>query len=644
MAELHIGDLLVILGYFVLVLAVGLWSSCTTNTGSVKGYFMAGRDMWWLPIGASVFATNFGSHFFVGMSGSAAAGGLAVVIYEWHAVFILMLLGWFFIPVYVSSGAYTMPTYLKRRFGGRRLQIYLSILAIFLLIIQKISVSMYAGAVFIQQSLGWNMYVSIISVTVVTAVYTIIGGLSAVIWTDTLQTVIMLFGAIWLCAKGLIKTGGIEGLFEQYMHAVPNVTTCGNTTAGFPRADSLHIFRDPVTGDIPWPGAIFGLTPLAILAWCTDQVMVQRVLSAKTHSHAKGGVIFASWLKITPFFLVILPGMIGRTLFPNEVACVDPDICERVCGNRNGCSNIAYPKLVVEILPPGVRGLMLACMLSALMSTLTSVFNSSSSMFTLDLWTKFRKKATERELMIVGRIFILVLVAISIAWIPILMAAQGGKLWDYLQAVQAYVSPPWVVVFILGIVWKGTTEQGAFWGLMAGLAVGLTRMIMDFAYPKPACGEDETRPKVLYKVHFLYFSLILTFVVLVVCVVVSLFTQKRPEEKLRRCTWWTRYSREPREDTDDEEDFDNEAGRQEHEGQDASKHAIEDGKISIKQRVYNIVCCYSSMKPRVMTKAMEEEQALRYRGKGEKKWIKRLLDFNCIFVMAFTVFLIAFFY
>nr|KAG5689688.1 hypothetical protein BaRGS_006313 [Batillaria attramentaria] len=646
MADLDIGDIIVIVVYFVLVLAVGLWSSCTTNTGSVRGYFMAGRNMWWAPIGASIFATNFGSHFFIGMAGQAAASGIGVVIYEWHAVFVLVLLGWFFVPVYVSSGAYTMPQYLKKRYGGRRLQVYLSCLAIFLLIVQKISVSMYAGAVFIQQSLGWDMYLSIVSVLSITAVYTIIGGLSAVIWTDALQTVIMVFGSIWLLVVSMTKVGGIDSLFEKYLQAVPNVTQCGNVTKGFPRADSLHIFRDPVTGDIPWTGAIFGLTPMAILAWCTDQVMVQRVLSARSHSHAKGGVLFAGFLKITPFFLVILPGMVGRVLFPNEVGCVNPEICKAVCENPNGCSNIAYPKLVVELLPAGVRGLMLAVMLAALMSTLTSVFNSLSSMFTLDLWTRCRPHSSERELMIVGRCFIVALVAVSIGWIPILMANQGGQLWDYLQAMQAYLSPPWVVVFLLGIAWKRTTEQGAFWALMAGLAVGGSRMIMDLYYSKPACGEKEERPEVLYKVHFLHFAIILSFVVFVVCVVVSLFTKARPDVKLRRVTWSTRYS-EPREESDAEEDYDDEAARHAHThektGYEEEAEEVQEVKMSIKQRLYNILCCYSSFAPRKMTKAMEEEEALRYRGKGEAPWISKALDVVAVFIMAWTVFLIAFF-
>ncbi|KAL8612777.1 hypothetical protein ACOMHN_033447 [Nucella lapillus] len=654
MAEqvLDVGDIIIIIIYFVFCLAVGLWSSCTTNTGSVRGYFMAGRNMGWAPIGASVFATNVGSHFFIGMAGQAAASGVAVVIYEWHAVFILVMLGWFFVPVYVSSGAYTMPQYLKKRYGGRRLQVYLSCLAIFLLIIQKISVSMYAGAIFIQQSLGWDIYLSIVIVTVVTAIYTIIGGLSAVMWTDAFQTVVMLFGSGWLFVVAMLKVGGVNGLFEKYLHAAPNVTQCGNVTgAGVPRDDSLHIFRDPVTGDIPWPGAIFGLTPMAILAWCTDQVMVQRVLSARTHSHAKAGVLFAGVLKILPMILIIMPGMVGRVLFPDEVGCVDPTICRGVCENPNGCSNIAYPKLVVELLPAGVRGLMLAVMLAALMSTLTSVFNSASSLFTLDLWTRCRPHCSERELMIVGRLFILMLVAFSIGWIPILMANQGGQLWDYLQAMQAYLAPPWVVVFLLGISWKRTTEQGAFWGLMAGLAVGGTRLVMDLYYRKPACGDPEERPALLYKVHFLHFAILLSFIVFVVCVVVSFLTPPRSEIKLRRVTWSTRYS-EPREDSEAEEDFDNETARQHHHQTTtdntatlADQQELGGGaRLGVKQRLHAILCCYSSFRPQeMMTRAMEEEETMRYRGKGEKPWVRRLLDFLAVFIMAWTVFLIAFF-
>ncbi|ESP05039.1 hypothetical protein LOTGIDRAFT_109602 [Lottia gigantea] len=528
MGELGWADVGIVIGYFTLLSVLAFWASCRGKANGVKDYFLAGRNMLWVQIGASLFATNFGLNFFIGMSGSAAASGLGVTVYEWHAIFILILLGWFFVPVYVSSGAYTMPQYLKKRFGGKRLRTYLSLLSIFLLVVQRISVNMYSGALFVQQAMGWNMYISIISVTAFTTLFTILGGLSAIVWAHCFQIVAILICSTYLTVLAFIRVGGMEALFEKYMMSAANMTSC-DPRMGLPREDSLHIFRDPVTSDVPWTGAVFGLTPMAILAFCTDQVMVQRVLAAKTHSHAKGGVIFAAWLKITPFFLVILPGMIGRVLFPDEIGCVEPELCMEVCENPHGCSNLVYPKLIVELLPNFVRGLMTAGMLSALMGTLTSIFNSASSMFTLDLWPRCRPKASERELMVVSKVFIVGLMCTSLLWMPILENNQGGQLWNYIQAMAAYIAPPFPVVFLLGVAWQRTTEQGAFWSLISGLLVGLTRLVLDISYQKPACGETDTRPTLLSSVHFLHFAAIITVISFVVCVVVSLCTQPRSE-------------------------------------------------------------------------------------------------------------------
>ncbi|XP_013388919.1 sodium/glucose cotransporter 4-like [Lingula anatina] len=360
---IHWVDILTIVLYFAVVLGVGLWTSFRTNKqDSVKGYFLAGKDMTWLPVGASVFATNIGSHFFIGQAGTAAANGVAVVMFEWMAVFPLLLLGWFFLPIYISSGCYTMPEYLKKRYGGERLRMSLSILSIFLMIVTKISMSVYSGAIFIQQALGWDLYIATISVVLITAVYTVLGGLSAVIYTDAVQTAILIGGGIVMAVIGIQKVGGLENLFDDFMYAAPNVTQCANNvTAGFPPPDSLNIFRAPDTQDFPWTGLIFGTMAPAILVWCNEQIIVQRTLAAKTIEHAKGGIIVAGYLKLLPFFILIVPGMVSRVLFPNEVACVNPDICMSVCQNRVGCSNIAYPKLVVEILPMGNLNLIPYC-------------------------------------------------------------------------------------------------------------------------------------------------------------------------------------------------------------------------------------------------------------------------------------------
>uniref|UniRef100_A0A671Y5Z3 Solute carrier family 5 member 9 n=1 Tax=Sparus aurata TaxID=8175 RepID=A0A671Y5Z3_SPAAU len=440
-----------------------------------------------------------------------------------------------------------MPEYLAKRFGGQRIRIYMSVLSLILYVFTKISTDIFSGALFIQMSFGWDLYLSTSILLLVTAIYTVAGGLAAVIYTDVLQTLIMVVGSFALMFIAFSKVGWYEGLVERYMLAVPSVTVA-NTTCHLPRNDAFHMFRDPVSGDLPWPGLLFGLTVLATWVWCTDQVIVQRSLSAKSLSHAKGGSVLGGYLKLLPMFFIVMPGMISRALFPDEVACVDPTVCQSVCGASVGCSNIAYPKLVVELMPVGLRGLMLAVMLAALMSSLTSIFNSSSTLFTLDLYHRARPKASERELMIVGRLFILVLVCVSLLWIPVIQTANSGQLFDYIQSVTSFLAPPITAVFLMAIFWPRANEQGAFWGLMSGLVVGLIRMVLEFSYQAPSCGQPDHRPAILANVHYLYFALILMALTCLIIVAVSLATERFPVSvaSTAKLTWWSRYSQEPR--------------------------------------------------------------------------------------------------
>ncbi|KAM3668620.1 sodium/glucose cotransporter 4 [Ammospiza maritima maritima] len=543
-AAFSVADIVVVVLYFVFILAVGIWSSVRASRGTVGGYFLAGRSMSWWPIGASLMSTDVGSGSFIGLAGTAAAGGIAVGGFEWNAIWPLLALGWIFVPVYIAAGVVTLPEYLKKRFGGQRLQIYTSVLSLILYIFTRISTDIFAGALFIQTALGWNLYLSTVVLLAVTAVYTIAGGLTAVIYTDVLQTLIMVLGALVLMFIGFEKVGWYEGLKEKYSAAIPKITV-PNTDCHLPRADAFHLFRDPITGDLPWPGLVFGLTVVALWCWCTDQVMVQRSLSAKNLSHAKGGSVFAGYLKLFPVFFLVMPGMISRALFPDEVACVDPEVCKRICGAAVGCSNIAYPKLVIELMPDGLRGLMIAVMMAALMSSLTSVFNSSSTLFVLDIWQRVRKQASEQELMIVGRVFTLILVVISILWIPMVQSANSGKLFDYIQSIGSFLSPPIAALFILAIFCKRVNEPGAFWGLMAGFVVGMIRMILEFSYSAPSCGEEDRRPAVLKDVHYLYFALILFGLTSIVILLVSFCTPAIPEEKLDGLMWWTKHKKAP---------------------------------------------------------------------------------------------------
>lgn len=403
-----------------------------------------------------------------------------------------------------------------------------------------VQVDMYAGAVFIQQALQWDIYLAVVLLLGITALYTIAGGLAAVIYTDAVQTLVMVIGALILMGFSFVEVGGFQAVLDKYPQAIPSIRV-PNTTCGIPREDAFHIFRHPVTSDLPWPGVILGMSIPSMWYWCSDQVIVQRSLASKNIVHAKGGSLLAAYLKVLPFFMMVIPGMISRILYPDEVGCGDPDVCKQVCGNPVGCSDIAYAKLVMELLPAGLRGLMMAVMLAALMSSLTSIFNSSSTIFTMDLWRNIRRTASEWELMIVGRVFVLVLVVVSVLWIPLVQASQGGQLFIYIQSISMYLQPPITVIFFTGCFWKRTNEKGAFWGLIVGMVVGCTRMILDFVYPTPQCYESDTRPDIIKYVHYLYFSVILTLLTLIVVVCVSLATEKPKPEQISRLTWYTRF-------------------------------------------------------------------------------------------------------
>nr|XP_054774361.1 sodium/glucose cotransporter 4-like [Lytechinus pictus] len=563
LVPLDIGILVI---YFVFVLAVGLGSMLRSNRGSAEGYFLAGGAMIWLPVGASLFASNIGSEHFIGLAGSGAASGIAVGAFELNALIILQVLGWVFLPVYLASGIFTLPEFMEKRFGGKRIRMIIATISLILYIFTKISVDLYSGALFIEQSLGWNLYLSIVVLLCITALYTVTGGLAAVIYTDTLQAIIMLGGALWLCIESFKEIGGYSNLESMYGEAVPNETKYGNNSCGEPRDDYFHLFRDPIDSDLPWPGFIFGQTTASLWYWTTDQVIVQRTLAAKNLSHGKGATLFAGLCKITPLFFIVMPGMISRILYPDIVACVDN--CEEICGNKESCSNLAYPLMVMNILPDGVRGLMLAVMLSALMSSLTSIFNSGSSIFTMDIWRHLRKFPDENEmikldkkrrhkyeleLMIVGRVFVLILVVISVLWVPVVQNSQNGRLFDYIQQVSAYLAPSIAAVYTVGILWERVNETGAFWGLMSALVIGLIRMVLDFVYPEPGCGEPDERPEAAAAIlfHYMYFALFLFCWTALTVVIISLLSEPIPKDYLYRLTFWTRFSREERKEIAD---------------------------------------------------------------------------------------------
>ncbi|KAM6448302.1 sodium/myo-inositol cotransporter [Liasis olivaceus] len=557
-AALQPADIAIVALYFVLVLCIGFFAMWKYNRSTVSGYFLAGRSMTWVAIGASLFVSNIGSEHFIGLAGSGAASGFAVGAWEFNALMLLQLLGWIFVPVYIQSGIYTMPGYLSKRFGGHRIQVYFAVLSLILYIFTKLSVDLYSGALFIQESLGWNIYLSVILLIGMTALLTVTGGLVAVIYTDTVQALLMIIGAFTLMIISITEVGGFEELKRRYRLAKPNITSIllthnlsnTNYCNVDPKPDALRMLREPTDEDIPWPGFILGQTPASVWYWCADQVIVQRVLAAKNIAHAKGSTLMAGFLKLLPMFLIVVPGMISRILFVDDIACISPEHCMKVCGSRAGCSNIAYPRLVMNLVPVGLRGLMMAVMIAALMSDLDSIFNSASTIFTLDVYKLLiRKNASSRELMIVGRVFVAFMVAISIAWVPIIVEMQGGQMYLYIQEVADYLTPPVAAIFLLGVFWKRCNEQGAFFGGMVGFALGAVRLILAFIYRVPECNQPDTRPFFIRSIHYMYVATALFWITGIVAIVVSFLTPPPSKEQVRATTFWSIKNRTVKENT-----------------------------------------------------------------------------------------------
>ncbi|XP_042881924.1 sodium/glucose cotransporter 5-like [Penaeus japonicus] len=668
-------DVLVIVAYFIFVLVVGLWSSRRSKNNSISGYFLASREMHWIPVGASLFASNIGSGHFIGLAGSGAASGIGVAGFEQSAIYILMLLGWLFVPVYMSSGVYTMPEYLKQRFGGRRIRVYLSFLALLLYIFTKISADLYAGALFIQLALNKNssewLYFSILILLAIAAVFCIAGGLSAVVWTDFVQTILMVVGAFVLMVRSFTAVGGLSKLVEDYpfSRASLRATDSQNKTCGEPSPYYLSLLHPihPGLSDYPWTGMIFGLTINSIWYWCTDQVIVQRTLASKNMTHAKAGCILASYLKFLPLWLLVFPGMAARILYPERVACADPEECIKICGSPGGCTNIAYVELVLNLLPTGMAGLMLAVMMAALMSSLTSIFNSASTIFTMDVWMLFRRKIkwgnfsgkpSDAELLFVGRAFVLALVGVSVIWIPVIQNTGNSQLFHYIQAISSFLAPPICAVYLLAMFWPRTNEPGAFWGLMIGLIIGMLRFIIEFSYTIPPCGSSDPDPRpelvklTVGNVHYLHFSCILWIITGLVTVAVSLLTEPIPTECLYRLTFWTRYDPRVRQPLEEEEEYEDEPTGEQTEngvnGNNGAPHQMEVESKNEKESKFKRLRKFLSPKlpddagPEVvLTEKQKAEDAVAFL--TEPPFWRNFVNYNAILCLALTTFVWGFF-
>ena len=521
MTRLDVKDYSILGLYFVFVIIIALMSAFIKRSRkTTEGYFLAGKSVPWWGVGASLFASNIGSFHFIGLAGSGAAVGVAVISYEWSAVWILLLLGWYYVPVYLKANVFTLPEYIENRFSSKVLRIYFSVLALFLYCFTKISVDLYSGAIVLESTFEINFYISTLILLVVTGAYTIFGGLAAVIYTEVVQTVLMLVGALILSVISLIKVGGISGLYQKFPTTFNNSFDNRTFNTCFDPNESFHIFRPLSDPQFPWLGIIFGLPISGIWYWCTDQVEVQRVLSAKDKQHAQGGTLLAGFLKLTILLLIVFPGMIARVLFTEEVACKD-------------CSNKAYILLILNLMPSPLRGLMVAVILAALMSSLASTFNSSSTLITIDVWKFIRPKAGNKELIIVGQIVVVFVIIVSVAWLPVIQVEQNGQLFVYIQIISAYLTPPIAATFTIGISWKRANKWGAMVGSFVGLLLGVIKLILDLVYGVPdtlSC-EKDNRPAFV-KINYLYFAIILLFVSAIPNVIVSLLTPRAEIENL----------------------------------------------------------------------------------------------------------------
>jgi len=477
-------DIIVIVLYFIAIAIVGYWSSKKSQKNPDQ-YFLAGHQIGWMAIGASLFASNISAEHFIGLAGSGAASGLAVGQFEWLACFILLLLGWLFVPFYLRTGVFTMPEFLERRYN-RGCRTYLSAISLIAYIFTKVSVSVYAGAIVLKTVLGWNIWLGAILLIVATGIYTVAGGLRAVIYTDFVQAFILIAGAILLTVIGINSIGGLGVLTDKLPSSF------------------FSVWQPLSNSDFPWTGILFGAPILGVWYWCTDQMIVQRTLAAKGIDVAQKATIFAGWLKILPVFILVLPGLAGAILYPD----VEP--------------NHMYAKMVNTLLPIGIKGLVVAALLAAIMSSLSSVFNSSSTLAVMDFYKKWRPRATGKELVRAGQFATVILVIVGILWLPFI-GLISSQLFIYLQSVQAYISPPIAAVFLTGLLWKRANGRGALTALLVGFILGAFRFAGEILV-KSGTITCETVVDMV-EINFLHFALLLFIISLLVQVFVSLATK-----------------------------------------------------------------------------------------------------------------------
>lgn len=557
----------IIAAYFALLLGITWWV-VLRNKNTSADYFLAGNSLGWFIIGASIFASNIGSEHLVGLAGSGTSDGVAMAHYELHA-WCLLVLGWVLVPFYMRSGVFTMPEFLEKRFSPAARYV-LSIISLMAYVVTKIAVGIFAGGIVFsvllpEMQLGGldSFWVGSILVLLVTGIYTTLGGFRAVAYTEAVQTVILIVGSALVTYFGLHAVGGWgelketigSDMFNLWKPLVPDGVegTWAPIEVANESGDVVEkawYFEFP--GHYPWLGMLFCAPIIGLWYWCTDQYIVQRALGAPNETEARRGSIFAGILKLLPVFIFIVPGMIcwGLILKTNDPGTIEPnsvlaemDFSEMLVADQTQPmiedSGKAFPMMVKNVLPVGVRGLVVAGLLSALMSSLAGVFNACSTLFTMDLYSKFRPDASEHQLVRIGRMATGLMVLIGLAWIPVIRGSRG--LYDYLQSVQGYLAPPIFVVFFLGIFWKRLNAKGCLAALLIGFALGVFRLAIDtpvkifegFAYP------ENSFLWIVNKIYFQYFSLLIFLVSSAAMIVVSYFTSEPDYERISGITYGT---------------------------------------------------------------------------------------------------------
>lgn len=515
----------IVIGVFALALiGIVVWVMSQKQNSS-GDYFLAGRDATWIAIGASIFASNIGSEHLIGLAGAGAASGMAMAHWEIQG-WMILILGWVFVPFYSRSMVLTMPEFLERRYNPQSRTI-LSVISLISYVLTKVAVTVYAGGLVFQQVFGikelWGIdffWIAAIGLVLITALYTVIGGMKSVLYTSVLQTPILLLGSLIIVVLGLRELGGWDEMMT-IARATP-VNGYGDSMANLIRSNS--------DANFPWLGVFLGSSIIGFWYWCTDQYIVQRVLSGKDETQARRGTIFGAYLKLTPVFIFLIPGMIAYALHVKTGNFL-PELAN---GNVN--SDAAFPTLVAKILPAGLKGLVVAGILAALMSSLASLFNSSAMLFTIDFYKRFKPQASEKQLLHTGRIATVVIVILGILWIPV-MKSVGDVLYAYLQDVQSVLAPGIAAAFLLGVVSKRITPAAGLWGLISGFVVGLTRLGAKVYYSMSAAPSESWFKDLFYDVNWLFFSGGMFAFSILVMIAVSMFTKAAPEAQLRGLTF-----------------------------------------------------------------------------------------------------------